>query len=63
VAKGRTYKRLRKSDIEFLWTQLEDVIEHGKNKDAKTRLKLLQRIYQLLPKTRQKNKQQKKRGG
>jgi hypothetical protein len=62
VAKGRTYKRLRKSDIEFLWTQLEDVIEHGKNKDAKTRLKLLQRIYQLLAKTRQKNKQQKKRG-
>jgi hypothetical protein len=62
VAKGRTYKRLRKSDIEFLWTQLEDVIEHGKNKDAKTRLKLLQRIYQLAAKTRQKNKQQKKRG-
>jgi hypothetical protein len=45
VAQGRTYKRLRKSDIEFLWTQLEDVIEHGKNKDAKRRLKLLQRIY------------------
>jgi len=62
VAKGRTYKRLRKSDIEFLWTQLEDVIEHGKNKDAKTRLKLLQRINELLAKTRQKNKQQKKRG-
>jgi hypothetical protein len=62
VAKGRTYKRLRKSDIEFLWTQLEDVIEHGKNKDAKTRLKLLQRIYQLAAKTRLKNKQQKKRG-
>ena len=62
VAKGRTYKRLRKSDIEFLWTQLEDVIEHGKNKDAKTRLKLLQRIYQLHAKTRQQNKQQKKLG-
>jgi hypothetical protein len=55
VAKGRTYKRLRKSDIEFLWTQLEDVIEHGKNKDAKTRLKLLQRINELLAKTRQQN--------
>jgi hypothetical protein len=62
VAKGRTYKRLRKSYIEFLWTQLEDVIEHGKNKDTKTRLKLLQRINELLAKTRQKNKQQKKRG-
>jgi hypothetical protein len=55
VAKGRTYKRLRKSYIEFLWTQLEDVIEHGKNKDAKTRLKLLQRINELLAKTRQQN--------
>jgi hypothetical protein len=53
VAKGRTYKRLRKSNIEFLWTQLEDVIEHGKNKEAKTRLKLLQRINELLAKTRQ----------
>jgi hypothetical protein len=63
VAKGRSYKRLRKSNIEFLWTQLEDVIEHGKNKDAKTKLELLQRIYQLLAKTRRKNKQQKKRGG
>jgi hypothetical protein len=62
VAKGRTYKRLRKSDIEFLWTQLEDVIEHGKNKDAKTRLKLLQRINELLAKRGKKNKQQKKRG-
>ena len=58
VVKGRTYKRkrLRKSDIEFLWTQVQDVIEHGNNKDAKTRLELLQRIYQLLAKTSRKNK-------
>jgi len=62
VAKGTTYKRLRKSDIEFLWAQLEDVIEHGNNKDAKTRLQLIQRIYQLLAKTTRKNKQQMKRG-
>ena len=41
--------RLRKSEIEFLWIQLEDVIEHGKNKNAKTKLELLQRIYQFLP--------------
>ena len=60
--KGRTYKRLRKSDIDFLWTQLKVLIEHGQNKDAKTRLELLQRIYQLLAKTRRKNKQQKKHG-
>src|SRR5215467_259525 len=32
VPKGRTYKRLRKSDIEFLWIQLEEVIEHGKKR-------------------------------
>jgi len=56
VPKARTYKRLRKSDIEFLWTQLEEVIEHGKNKDAKTKLELLQRIYQVIAKTRRKNK-------
>jgi len=60
VPKGRTYKRLRKSDIEFLWIQLEEVIKHGKNKNAKTKLELLQRIYHLLAKTRRKNKQQKK---
>jgi hypothetical protein len=47
-------KRLRKSDIEFLWIQLEEAIEHGKNKDAKTKLELLQRIYQLLAKTMRK---------
>ena len=53
--------RLRKSEIEFLWIQLEDVIEHGKNKNAKTKLELLQRIYQFLAKVMPKNKQ--KRSG
>ena len=43
--------RLRKSEINFLWLQLEDVIEHGKNKDTKTRLELMRRIYQFLAKT------------
>jgi hypothetical protein len=55
VPKART-ERIRKSDIEFLWIQLEEVIEHGKNKDAKTKLELLQRIYQVLAKTMRKNK-------
>jgi hypothetical protein len=55
VAQART-ERIRKSDIEFLWIQLEEVIEHGKNKDAKTKLELLQRIYQVLAKTMRKNK-------
>ena len=59
--KARTYERLRKSDIEFLWIQLEEVIERGKNKEAKTKLELLQRIYQFLAKTMPKNKQKKKR--
>jgi hypothetical protein len=58
--KARTYRRLRKPDIDFLWIQLEDVIEHGKNKDAKTKLELLQRVYQFLTKTMPKNKQKKK---
>jgi hypothetical protein len=53
--------RLRKSDIEFLWIQLEEVIEHGKNKDAKTKLELLQRLYQFLTNTMSKKKQKKKR--
>ena len=53
--------RLRKVDIEFLWIQLEEVIEHGKNKDAKTKLELLQRIYRFLAKMMPKNKQGKKR--
>ena len=42
--------RLRKSEIEFLWIQLEEVIEHGREKDAKTKFELLQRIYQFLAK-------------
>ena len=29
---------------------LKDVIEHGKNKDTKTKLKLMQRIYRRLAK-------------
>jgi 2,3-bisphosphoglycerate-independent phosphoglycerate mutase len=52
--------RLRKSEIDFLWIQLEDVIEHGKNKDAKTKLELMERIHQLLAKAMPKNKQRKK---
>jgi hypothetical protein len=53
--------RLRKSEIEFLWVQLEELIEHGKNKDAKTKLGLMQRVYQLLAKTMPTNKPAKKR--
>jgi hypothetical protein len=52
--------RLRKSEIDLLWIQLQDVIEHGKNKDAKTKLELLQRIYQFLAKTLAKNNREKK---
>ena len=55
--------RLRKSEIEFLWIQLAEVIEHDKNKDAKTKLELLQRIYQFLAKTMPRNKQEKKTDG
>ena len=53
--------RLRKSEIEFLWVQLEELIEHGKNKDAKMKLGLMQRIYQLLAKTMPTNKPARKR--
>jgi hypothetical protein len=53
--------RLRKSDINFLWLQLEDVIEHGKNKDVKTKLELMRRIYQFLAKTISENKPARKR--
>jgi hypothetical protein len=53
--------RLRKSEIEFLWVQLEELIEDGKNKDAKTKLGLMQRVYQLLAKTIPTNKTAKKR--
>jgi hypothetical protein len=52
--------RLRKSEINFLWLQLGDVIEHGKNKDAKTKLELMRRIYQFLAKTMPKDKPAKK---
>jgi hypothetical protein len=52
--------RLRKSEIDLLWIQLQDVIEHGKNKDAKTKLELLERIYQFLAKTLAKNNREKK---
>ena len=53
--------RLRKSEIELLWVQLEELIEHGKNKDAKTKLELMQRVCQLLAKTMPKNEPAKKR--
>jgi hypothetical protein len=53
--------RLRKSEIELLWVQLEELIEHGKNKNAKTKLQLMQRVYRLLAKTMPKNKPTKKR--
>jgi hypothetical protein len=53
--------RLRKSEIDFLWIQLGDVIEHGKNKDAKTRLELMQRIYRFLAKTMPKKQPARKR--
>jgi hypothetical protein len=55
-----TYERNQKSEIEFLWSQFEDVIEHGKNKDEKTKRELLERIYQFLAQTLVKNNQEKK---
>jgi hypothetical protein len=61
VDKSRTYRRHRRSQIEFLWIQLEDVIERGKNNDIKTKIELMQRIYQLLAKTQPKTKREKKR--
>lgn len=48
--------KLRRSDIEFLWDQFEDLIEHGKNKDANTKLELMKRVYQLLAETMSKEK-------
>jgi hypothetical protein len=53
--------RLRKSEIEFLWVQLEELIEHGKSRDTKTKLGLMQRVYQLLAKTMPTSKAAKKR--
>ena len=61
MGKTKIYKRRDKFGIEFLWIQLEEVIEHAKEKDAKTKFELLQRIYQFLAKTMPKNKQEKKR--
>ena len=55
MVKTRIYERRRKSEIEFLWVQLEELIKRGKNKDAKTKLRLMQRIYQFLAKTMPKN--------
>jgi hypothetical protein len=60
VDDNRTHERSGKFEIELPWSQFEDLIEHGKNKDAKTKLELLQRIYQLLAKTLPKNNQGKK---
>ena len=57
---NRTYERTSKSEIEFLWSQFGDMIEHGKNEDEKTKLELLERIYQFLVTTLPKNKQEKK---
>jgi hypothetical protein len=39
--------RLRKSEIELLWVQLEELIEHGKNKDAKTKLQAINAVSDL----------------
>jgi hypothetical protein len=61
--RNNIYERSRKSEIDFFWIQVEDVIEHGKNKDAKTRLELLHRIYRFLAKTLPKNNQEKNGGG
>jgi hypothetical protein len=61
MVKTRIYERRRKSEIEFLWVQLEELIKRGKNKDAKTKLRLMHIIYQFLAKTRPKNTQEKKR--
>jgi hypothetical protein len=60
VDNNRIYERNHKSEIELLWSQFEDLIEHGKNKDAKTKLELLLRIYQFLAKTLPNNNQEKK---
>jgi len=56
MVKTRIYERRRKSEIEFLWVQVEELIKRGKNKDAKTKLRLMQRIYQFLAKTMPKNR-------
>jgi hypothetical protein len=55
-----TVAKLRNADIEFLWVQLEDIIDHGKDKDGKTKLELLQRVCRLLDKTLAKKTRPKK---
>jgi hypothetical protein len=60
---NRTFERNGKAEIDLLWSQFEDLIEHGKNKDAKTKLELLERIYQFLAKTLAKNNQEKRAVG
>ena len=52
--------QLRTAEIEFLWVQLEDLVQRGKNKDGKTKLELLQRLYRLLDKAIPKKTQPKK---
>jgi hypothetical protein len=61
MVKTRIYERRRKSEIDFLWVQLEELMTRGKNKDPKTKLRLMQRIYQFLAKTMPKNTEEKKR--
>ena len=51
MVKTRIYERRRKSEIEFVWVQLEELIKRGQNKDPKTKLRLIQRIYQFVAKT------------
>jgi hypothetical protein len=63
VDKGKAYKRRRKSDIEFLWIQIEVAVERGKNKDTKTKLALLHRLYQFLAKALAPSTQEKKSRG
>jgi len=48
---NRTYERNGKPEIELLWSQFEDLIEHGKSEDEKMKLELLERIYQFLATT------------
>jgi len=59
VDKGETYKRPRKSDIEFLWIQLEDIIEHNINKgknEARIATKALSVTHQTGERTNKKGR-------
>src|SRR5262249_53652839 len=60
VDKGETYKRPRKSDIEFLWIQLEDIIEHNINK-GKNEARIATKALSVTHQTGRKNKQERKR--